>query len=54
MAGLVINHITGKFEYNFDKNSIIESQNIKGIDIPFNALDEVGSGSLHAFLGSNG
>lgn len=40
MAGLVINHITGKFEYNFDENSIVELQKIKGVDIPFNTLED--------------
>lgn len=40
MGGLVINHITGKFEYNFDESSIVELQEINGVNIPFNTLED--------------
>lgn len=40
MAGLVINHRTGKFEYTFDCKSTVELQKINGVDIPFNSLED--------------
>lgn len=40
MAGFVINHSTGAFEYIFDNNSISEYRKINGVDIPFASLED--------------
>lgn len=40
MAGFAVNHISGVFEYTFDRNSISELKTINGVNIPFTSLED--------------
>lgn len=40
MAGFVINHDSGLYEYIFDYKSILEFRKISGIEIPFTSLED--------------
>ena len=40
IAGFVVNHSSGAFEYIFDLNSISEYAKINGVDIPFTSLED--------------
>ncbi|WP_066891003.1 nucleotidyltransferase domain-containing protein [Clostridium nigeriense] len=40
MAGLIIKHNEGEFNYTFDKESITKVVNINGVNIPFSSLED--------------
>lgn len=40
MAGFAINHEAGTYEYVFDNTSILQTQKINGVEIPFTSLED--------------
>lgn len=40
MAGLIINHCSGSFEYIFDESSITDYKEINGVKVPLSSLED--------------